>query len=122
LVDEFVENDVLFIDSSHIMLPGMDVDLQFNRMFPRLAPGVLVHVHDIFLPDDYPPNWRPRWYSEQNALIGWILSGYFEVVLPTYYATTRMAQDVEQALGGFAPFQRNGTAGSIWLRRTKVGP
>jgi len=122
LVDAFVENDVLFIDSSHIMLPGMDVDLQFNRMFPRLAPGVLVHVHDIFLPDDYPANWRSRWYSEQNALIGWILSGYFEVVLPTYYATTRMAPGVEQAFGGFAPFQRDGTAGSIWLRRTKVGP
>lgn len=121
MVDEFGAGDVLFIDSSHIMLPGMDVDLQFNRMFPRLLPGVLVHVHDIFLPDDYPPKWRARWYSEQNALIGWLLSGYFEVVLPTYFATTRMGPDVERAVGGFAPFRRDGTSGSIWLRRTEVG-
>jgi Methyltransferase domain len=122
LVDDFGEGDVLFIDSSHIMLPGMDVDLQFNRMFPRLAPGVLVHVHDIFLPDNYPQSWRPRWYSEQNALIGWLLSGYFEVIFPTYFATTRMAQRVEQSVGGFAPFRRDGTAGSIWLRRTQSRP
>jgi len=120
MVDEFGEGDILFVDSSHIMLPGMDVDLQFNRMFPRLAPGVLVHVHDIFLPDDYPQAWRTRRYSEQNALIGWLLSGYFEVIFPTYFATTRMGQSVERAVGGFAPFQRDGTAGSIWLRRTQV--
>ena len=40
------ENDILFINSSHIMLPGMDVDIQFNRLFPTLRKGVIVHVHD----------------------------------------------------------------------------
>ena len=43
-------DDILFIDSSHILLPGMDVDIQLNRIFPVLQPGVLVHLHDIFLP------------------------------------------------------------------------
>ena len=48
-------DDILFIDSSHILLPGMDVDIQLNRIFPVLRPGVIVHRHDIFLPYDYPP-------------------------------------------------------------------
>ncbi|RMF36431.1 MAG: class I SAM-dependent methyltransferase, partial [Alphaproteobacteria bacterium] len=63
-VETFEAGDVLFIDSSHIMLQGTDVDIQFNRMFPRLKPGVLVQLHDVFLPDGYPPKWRNRWYSE----------------------------------------------------------
>lgn len=108
--------DILFIDSSHIMLPGMDVDIQFNRMFPRLKKGVIVHVHDIFLPDDYPPHWRNRNYSEQNALIGWIVSGYFDVLWPGRYVVTRRDAEVRSALGDFD--LGTGTAGSLWLRKS----
>lgn len=121
MVDEFKRGDILFIDSSHIMLPGMDVDIQFNRMFPRLAPGVMVHVHDIFLPDDYPQHWRGRWYSEQNALIGWLVSGYFEIVFPGYYVVSRMRDQVAQAVGGFSPLENIKSAGGLWLRRTHLG-
>jgi len=46
--------DFLFIDSSHVLMPGSDVDFLINRLLPGLPPGVLVHLHDIFLPDDYP--------------------------------------------------------------------
>ena len=46
--------DVLMIDSSHILVPGSDVDLLLNRVLPSLSAGAVVHVHDIFLPDDYP--------------------------------------------------------------------
>ena len=106
-------NDVLFIDSSHIMLPGMDVDIMFNRMFPRLKTGVVVHVHDIFLPDDYPPTWRPRNYSEQNALMGWLLSGAFEIIWPGHYALTRHPELVAAADLPARPV----SAGSLWLRR-----
>lgn len=108
-------NDILFIDSSHIMLPGMDVDIQFNRLFPRLKPGVIVHVHDIFLPDDYPPHWRLRFYSEQNALVGWLVSRYFEILWPGQYVVTRHRDLVDQAVGGLAEVRG---AGSLWLRRT----
>lgn len=114
LAGDLKPNDMLFIDSSHLMLPGMDVDIQFNRMFPRLAPGVLVHVHDVFLPDDYPAHWRVRNYSEQNALIGWILGGYFDVVFPSQYALTRHLDAVRHVAEAIAPL--NG-GGSLWLRR-----
>jgi len=109
------DGDILFIDSSHIMLPGMDVDIQFNRMFPRLKPGVIVHIHDIFLPEDYPPHWRVRNYSEQNALIGWLVSGYFDVIWPGRYVATRHAEDIKRVLGDFD--LKAGSAGSLWLRR-----
>jgi predicted O-methyltransferase YrrM len=109
-------HDVIFIDSSHIMLPGMDLDILFNRVFPRLKPGVIVHLHDVFLPDDYPSTWKYRWYSEQNALVGWIISGYFDVIYPGHHAVTRHGSTMDRLLGGFEPLQ-NRKSGSIWLRR-----
>ena len=47
-------NDVLFIDSSHVVKTGSDVVREYLEILPALPPGVLVHVHDIFLPWDYP--------------------------------------------------------------------
>jgi predicted O-methyltransferase YrrM len=118
LAADLCSYDVLFIDSSHIILPGMDVDILFNRIFPRLRPEVFVHLHDIFLPDDYPANWRSRHYSEQNALIGWLVSGYFEIVYSGHYAITRQSGSVEQLFYDFAPVRRNKAAGSLWLKRS----
>ena len=46
--------DILFIDSSHVVSTGSDVVQEYLQILPRLKPGVLVHVHDIFLPSDYP--------------------------------------------------------------------
>ena len=85
-----------------------------------LQPGDPGAPHDIFLPWDYPPVMR-RWsFSEQNALIGWIVSGYFEVVFPAYYARQLHADLVEAAFGReFPPIARSGP-GSIWLRRAGV--
>ena len=109
------ENDIVFIDSSHIMLPGMDVDIQFNRVFPRLKKGVIVHIHDIFLPDDYPMHWRVRNYSEQNALIGWLLTGAFEIIWPSQYVFTRHTALLKASLGDICPIAGGG---SLWLRKT----
>jgi Methyltransferase domain len=47
-------DDILFIDSSHVVSVGSDVVREYLQILPRLNPGVLVHVHDIFLPADYP--------------------------------------------------------------------
>ena len=117
LIENFEPNDILFIDSSHVMLPGMDVDIQFNRMFPMLPSGSLVHVHDIFLPESYPVEWNQRMFSEQNALIGWILSGFFEVVFPSYYVATRLEPEIREVLQDLAPKSPKQNAGSIWLKR-----
>ena len=60
----------------------------FLDVLPRLRPGVLVHLHDIFLPSDYPPQWSGRYYSEQYLLAAMLLCGAppFKVVLPNFFA------------------------------------
>lgn len=57
LFDALQANDILFIDSSHAVKFGGDVCREFLEILPRLKPGVWVHVHDIFLPHDYPARW-----------------------------------------------------------------
>jgi hypothetical protein len=52
--DSLERNDILFIDSSHVVATGSDVLREYLEILPRLRPGVLIHVHDIFLPSDYP--------------------------------------------------------------------
>ena len=49
-------------------MPGSDVDLLLNEVLPQLRPGVLIHLHDIFLPDPYPAGWAWRGYNEQVAV------------------------------------------------------
>ena len=68
--------DILFVDSSHQLKPGSDVEFLLQRALPCLAKGVRVHFHDIFLPDDYPPDWAWRRHNEQQALAPLIGKGY----------------------------------------------
>jgi hypothetical protein len=48
------EGDILFIDSSHVVAMDSDVIHEYLRILPKLKPGVVVHIHDIFMPADYP--------------------------------------------------------------------
>jgi hypothetical protein len=57
LFDTLGENDILFIDSSHIIRPQGDVLVEYLEIIPRLKSGVIVHVHDIFSPRDYLDSW-----------------------------------------------------------------
>ncbi|WP_369410476.1 class I SAM-dependent methyltransferase [Pontibacter qinzhouensis] len=50
-------NDILFIDSSHIIRPQGDVLFEYLEVLPTLKSGVIVHVHDIFTPKDYLNEW-----------------------------------------------------------------
>lgn len=62
------ENDILFIDSSHIVKIGSDVNYLFLQILPRLGTGVIVHFHDIFLPFEYPKKWvmeNHKFFNEQ---------------------------------------------------------
>jgi predicted O-methyltransferase YrrM len=64
-------NDVLFIDSSHVIRPQGDVLTEYLEILPTLKPGVLVHVHDIFTPRDYPAQRlraEVRFWNEQYLL------------------------------------------------------
>lgn len=77
-------NDMLFIDSSHVVATGNDVVREYLEILPSLRPGVLVHVHDIFLPSDYPRSavlQNMCFWSEQYLLQAFLsFNSCFEVL------------------------------------------
>jgi len=111
--------DLLFIDSSHVAKTDSDVNFLFFDVFPRLAPGVLVHLHDIFLPHDYPPDWvlgENRSWNEQYLLRALLMhSSGFEVLFGCSYAFWRYRELVIAALAN--PDGAGYGGGSFWMRR-----
>jgi len=87
ILDTLGENDILFIDNSHRILPNSDSMVFFMEVLPRLKKGVIVHVHDIYLPYDYPQFMCDRFYSEQYGLAMFILANAkkFAPLMPNYF-------------------------------------
>ena len=80
--------DMLFFDGSHRSLQNSDVTVFFTEVMPVLPRGLLLGIHDIFLPDDYPQDWLSRFYNEQYLLACWLLaSDHIRIELPIYYAS-----------------------------------
>ena len=130
LFSSLQENDILFIDSSHVAKPGSDVEFLFFEVLPRIAPGVLIHVHNIFLPRGYNHHYyidqqrhwnenyllgallleNPRWQVEiANAFIGGFGQSAELDMLVEALAGGR--SDIQAALAPCAG------GGSLWLRR-----
>ncbi len=94
-IDALQAGDVLFIDSSHLLMPGTDVDYLIGHVLPRLKPGVYLHLHDIFLPDPYPADWGWRGYNEQSAIAALLQGDGYELIFASHYAATRMAEQLK---------------------------
>jgi len=107
--------DMLFIDGSHILVPGSDTDYLFNRILPPLSAGVLVHIHDMLLPDPYPLAWRWRGYNEQQAVAALLSGGAFTPLFSSHYVATRMAADVAGSVAGRLPLPEGAIESSLWL-------
>ena len=104
--------DILFIDSSHQMKPGSDLDFIFHSVLPRLASGVRVHFHDIFLPDAYPESWNWRRYNEQDAVGALLADGYLQE-FSSHQALKRGLSGVLRRL----PLVEGAIESSLWLRK-----
>lgn len=80
--------DILFIDSSHRSLENSDVTTLFLEVLPELPPGVIVHVHDVYLPYDYPPASEGLMYNEQYLLAALLLGEgkWLEPAFANYFA------------------------------------
>lgn len=126
--DVLERGDLLFFDGSHRVFQNSDVAVFFLEVLPRLKPGVLVHIHDIFLPDDYPAGWSKRLYSEQYVLAAMLLCSEppFKVVMPNYFVAkheelSKLALDLFQMPEGAlsqATLQRGGklaSGSSFWI-------
>lgn len=110
--------DVLFVDSSHILMPGSDVDLVFNGIWPTLPAGVLVHIHDVFLPDAYPAAWAWRGYNEQNALTG-LLGGGARLLWASHWVASRQASVVARTGLDRLPLAAGAYETSMWLETVR---
>lgn len=123
-LSEFIrlkENDILFIDSTHVVRIGGDVVYLYLEVLPRLNKGVLVHFHDIFLPLEYPKDWvlkQHRFWNEQYLLQAFLIfNDCFEVVWAGSYMNLKHPDKFEAT---FRSYRKGETfPGSFWIRRIK---
>lgn len=116
------KGDIVFFDGSHISLANSDVTVFFLEVLPMLPPGVIVHIHDIYLPYDYPLEMIQRGYNEQYLLSLALTLGEdkFEVIFPAFYTYNRKeAQNrLNEYLWKFIPdshlIEKHG--GSFWFK------
>lgn len=121
MFETLAPGDVLFLDSSHRAFQGSDVTVFFLEILPRLNPGVIVHLHDIYLPDDYVSGHVARLWNEQYLLATALLFGpqAFEILFPCWWVgrDPGLSSQVKGAvmrgpLEGLEPY-----GASFWLRR-----
>ncbi len=118
LFESLEANDVLFFDGSHLLHANSDVQWFFLEVLPRLKPGVVIQIHDIYLPYDYPQNMCDRFYAEQYMLAAMLLINpdRYEIIAANFY----MSEDEElktilQPLWNELPgVEEHG--GSFWMR------
>jgi hypothetical protein len=126
------DGDVLFIDTSHTVKTGGDVPWIYGRIVPRLNTGVVVHIHDIFLPHDYPREWVLGGYGWNELYLveaflsfnaefevvfsaNWMLQWHREEMLAAFPGYRQFA-DAAPTIAGASPGS-SGSSGSLWIRR-----
>ena len=114
------ENDILFIDSSHVCKIGSDVEFLFLEVLPHIRPGVVVHVHDIFMPVEYPKQWVLDWHrfwNEQYLLQAFLsFNTAFEVLWAGQWMHIKYPDLLRKAFPSYKP---GVSAGSFWFRRVR---
>lgn len=121
-IDQFSdldENDILFVDSTHVLKIGSDVQYEYLELLPRLHVGVLVHVHDIFLPSEYPRRWvmqDHKFWNEQYVLQAFLaFNDRFRVLWGGSFMHLQHPERLER---GFQSYHRDRVwPGSFWIRR-----
>lgn len=113
--------DLLFIDSSHIAVPGSDVDRLVNGILPRLRPGTNIHFHDIFLPHAYPAEWSWRGYNEQSLVAALLSGGGYEVQFASAFVVRHMPDALASTCIAGLPLLPGAIESSLWLRKLDAG-
>jgi predicted O-methyltransferase YrrM len=108
-------NDILFVDSSHVMKTGSDVCFEIFEILPVLKPGVIVHFHDIFFPFEYPEKWvlsDKRAWNELYALRAFLMyNNAFDILFFNHYFMKRFP---DEAHNPATPFAKN-CGGGLWM-------
>jgi hypothetical protein len=113
------ENDILFIDTSHVLKTGGDVAYEYLEILPRLNRGVVIHIHDIFLPAEYPKAWlfdSNRFFNEQYLLQAFLaFNNSFEVLWAGSYMHLNYPDALEKAFSSQRTQRWHGS--SFWIRK-----
>jgi predicted O-methyltransferase YrrM len=116
--DELGENDILFVDSTHVSKTGSDVNRVIFDILPRLKKGVLIHFHDIFYPFEYPKEWVLGWngfgWNEDYILRAFLMHNpHYEIVLFNTFLENFHREWFERNM----PNCLKDEGGSLWLRK-----
>ena len=115
--EELDKNDIFFLDSSHIIRPDGDVLKFYLEILPKLKSGVIIHIHDIFSPKNYLPNWtfdKVRLWNEQYLLEGILAnSSKYEILL----SLNHLKHNYFEILKIKCPYlEKNSEPGSMYLK------
>lgn len=114
------ESDILFIDSSHIIRPQGDVLFEILEILPVLSSGVIIHIHDVFSPKDYPDDWilkEHRLWNEQYLLEAFLSNNKdFEIIGSLNYLMHNYPEELKKA-SPILDIQKNREPGSFWIRK-----
>lgn len=113
IFEQLQENDILFIDSSHVSKVNSDVNYLFFEILPRLKRGVYIHFHDVFWPFEYPKEWvfSGRVYNELYMLRAFLMNNAnYSIMLFGDMIRKRCANEIDPVMFGCG-------VGSIWLRK-----
>lgn len=114
---DLAAGDVLSIDSSHVLVPGSDVDVLLNVVLPALPAGIHIQIHDIVLPDDYPPDWDWRSYNEQQGVAPLIHGGGYRLRWSSHFVVSRMADALARTVVARLPISPGARETSLWLTK-----
>jgi hypothetical protein len=121
LFSELCENDILFIDSSHMIRPQGDVLHEIFEILPLLKPGVRVHFHDIFSPKDYPESWileRVRFWNEQYLLEAFLSYNHgFKITGAINFLYHHWRNELNERCPALARMPSKGEPSSFWIQR-----
>jgi len=111
------QGDILFIDSSHVSKVGSDVNFLIFEVLPSLNPGVVVHVHDVFYPFEYPQAWiaQGRAWNEDYLIRAFLMHNQrYRILAFNSYLAAFHGETVGKAL----PFWEKNPGGSLWIQRS----
>jgi len=117
------KDDVLFIDSGHVVRIGGDVNYLILDVLPRLAPGVIVHFHDIGLPYEYPkvyatnPQFRVFWTEAYLLQAFLCFNSQFEILIAMNYLMSDRQEVFRTAFPLYDPVKHRANSGSFWIHR-----
>lgn len=116
--EQLESGDFLFVDTTHTVKLGSDVNYIVLDVLPTLASGVIIHFHDIFLPWEYPREWfesMEYFWAEQYLIQAFLaFNADFEVLIPANAVAIEHPERLATAIPSFAPGRR---PGALWLRR-----